>query len=293
MAKNIGVIGVGIMGQGIASNLLKHGHHLVLLEHEGNQPLDALIAAGARTATKPSVLAAQVDIVLLCVTGSPQVEAVLLGEGGVLQGLREGSIVIDCSTAVPTSTERLAKKVAERGAFFLDSPMTRTSKEAAEGRLNLLVGGDTDVFTRCKPVLACFAENIVHVGPVGSGHRMKLLHNFVSLGMAALLAESAACAKNAGIDTATFVEVLSKGGGAGVVLERLKPYLLSNDPTSLVFTIVNAQKDLSYYNTMAEEGANDRTIADAVRRSLDAAVRDGHGNALVPELVSIISARSS
>jgi 3-hydroxyisobutyrate dehydrogenase-like beta-hydroxyacid dehydrogenase len=289
----IGVIGVGIMGQGIASNLLKHGHTLVLLEHAGNQPIGGLVAAGAKTALSASELAAQVDIVLLCVTGSPQVEAVLLGEHGVLKTLRAGSVVIDCSTAVPTSTEMLAKKVSDCGAFFLDAPMTRTSKEAAEGRLNLLVGGDPEVFARCKPILECFAENIVHAGPVGAGHRMKLLHNFVALGMVSVLSEAAACARKAGIDTQTFVDVLAKGGGAGVPLERLKPYLLNNDPTGLKFTIVNAQKDLSYYNTMAADGASDHTIADAVRRTLDAAVSAGHGDALVPELIAIISGRSS
>ncbi len=291
MKMKIGVIGVGIMGQGIASNLLKHGHSLLLLEHPGNQPLDALTEAGARTMSRASDLAAQVELVLLCVTGTPQVEAILLGENGVLSGLRPGTVVIDCSTAVPTSTEMLAKKVTERGGFFLDSPMTRTSKEAAEGRLNLLVGGDADVFARCKPVLECFAENIVHVGPVGSGHRMKLLHNFVALGMVSVLSEAAACARSAGIDTQTFVEVLAKGGGAGVPLERLKPYLLNDDPTGLKFTIVNAQKDLGYYNTMARDGACDHTIADAVKRTLDAAVAAGHGDALVPELISIIGGR--
>ncbi len=291
MKMKIGVIGVGIMGQGIASNLLKHGHSLLLLEHSGNQPLDALIAAGARTVLTASELASQVEIVLLCVTGTPQVEAILLGESGVLKGLRPSAVVIDCSTAVPTSTEMLAKKVAERGGFFLDAPMTRTSKEAAEGRLNLLVGGDADVFARCKPVLECFAENIVHAGPVGSGHRMKLLHNFVALGMVSVLSEAAACARSAGIDTQTFVEVLAKGGGAGVPLERLKPYLLNDDPSGLKFTIVNAQKDLSYYNTMARDGACDHTIADAVKRTLDAAVAAGHGEAFVPELISIIGDR--
>jgi 3-hydroxyisobutyrate dehydrogenase-like beta-hydroxyacid dehydrogenase len=292
MATKIGVIGVGIMGQGIASNLLKHGHSLVLLEHAGNQPLGALLAAGATTAAKASDLAAEVDIVLLCVTGSAQVEAVLLGENGVLQRLKKGTTIIDCSTAVPSSTEMLAQKVADKGGFFIDAPMTRTSKEAAEGRLNLLVGGDAQVFAKCRPILACFAENITHVGPIGSGHRMKLLHNYVALGMVSVLAEAAACARKAGFDTQTFVDVLSKGGGAGVPLERLKPYLINDDPSGLRFSIVNAQKDLGYYNQMALDGASDRTIAEAVKRSLDLAVNAGQGESLVPELISIIAGRS-
>ena len=196
MAK-IGMVGIGLMGHGIASNLVKHGHTLTVLEHPGNQPLDALKAAGATSCADGATLAAQSDVIILCVTGSPQVEAVLLSPAGVLEGLRPGTVIIDCSTAIPSSTVKVAEAVTEKGGRFLDAPMTRTPKEAAEGRLNLLVGGDAALFEECKPILACFAENIAHAGPVGAGHRMKLLHNYVSLGAIALLAEAAACALRA------------------------------------------------------------------------------------------------
>ena len=129
--------------------------------------------------------------------------------------------------------------------------MTRTPKEAAEGRLNLLVGGDAALFEACRPLLACFAENITHVGAVGAGHSMKLLHNYVSLGSVALLAEAAACAQRNGVAPEVFVDVLAKGGGGGMALERLKPYLLAGDTSGLRFSIANASKDLGYYNTMA------------------------------------------
>jgi 3-hydroxyisobutyrate dehydrogenase-like beta-hydroxyacid dehydrogenase len=292
MTTKIGMIGIGLMGHGIASNLIKHGHSLVLLEHEGNQPLEALIAAGAKTAKTPSALAAQVDMVILVVTGSPQVEAVLLGDEGVLKGMKPGTVVIDCSTAIPTSTDRVAKKVIDAGGLFLDSPMTRTPKEAALGKLNLLVGGDMALFERCKPILQCFAENISHAGSIGAGHRMKLLHNYVALGTIAVLAEAAAAAQIDGIDLATFVEFLGKGGGAGVALERIKPFLLNGDPSNLQFSISNALKDLGYYNTMAVDSGADRSIAEAIKRTLEIAVQDGNGQKLVPQLVSVIAARS-
>ncbi|MEK7344546.1 MAG: NAD(P)-dependent oxidoreductase [Pseudomonadota bacterium] len=282
----IGMIGIGMMGHGIASNLLKHGHSLSVLEHPGNQPLDALLAAGARTCQTPQALAAQSDVVILCVTGTPQVEAVLTGEAGVLQGLRPGSIVIDCSTAVPTSTEKVAALVVAQGGQFLDAPMTRTPKEAAEGRLNLLVGGDAAVFETCRPILACFAENIVHTGPIGSGHRMKLLHNYVSLGTVTLLAEAAACAQLSGIHAQTFVDVLAMGGGWGAALERLKPTLVNGDTTGLRFSMSNALKDLSYYNQMATDTQADRTVAQAVKTTLEAACQQGDPQALVPELIA-------
>src|SRR5690606_13501072 len=219
----------------------------------GNQPVDDLLAAGARTCSSAAELAAGCPVLILCVTGTPQVEDVLLREGGVLDGLREGGIVVDCSTAIPSSTLRIAAAIAARGGRFLDAPMTRTPREAAEGRLNLLVGGDADLFERCRPLLACFAENILHAGPVGAGHRLKLLHNYVSLGFGLVLAEAAACARRAGVDDRVFLEVLAQGGGPGVVLERLRPYLESGDVGSFRFTIANAAKDMGYYATMAQE----------------------------------------
>lgn len=290
--KKIGMIGIGMMGHGIASNIVKHGYPLAVLEHAGNQPLDALKAAGVTTYGKARDLAAGVDIVILCVTGSPQVEAVLMGDDGVLQGLQgrtSGTVIIDCSTAIPASTERLAKLVAEAGGRFLDSPMTRTPKEAAEGRLNLLVGGDAALFEECKPLLACFAENITHAGPVGAGHRMKLLHNYVSLGFVGLLAEAAACAERSGVAPEVLVDVLAKGGGGGLALERMKPYILSRDPSGLRFFMSNAAKDMGYYTAMAGDIGAARAIAEGVHDTYERALREGDPQALVPELVSLLA----
>ncbi len=290
MTTRIGMVGIGLMGQGIASNLLKHGHELAVLEHPGNQPLDALKAAGAISFTRAAELAARSEVVILVLTGSPQVEAVLTGDGGVLQGLKPGSVVIDCSTAIPSSSQRMAQAVQGAGSQFLDAPMTRTPKEAAEGRLNLLVGGDAALLARCRPLLACFAENITHVGDVGAGHSMKLLHNYCSLGMVALLAEAAACAQRSGVAPEVFVDVLSQGGGGGTALERLKPYLLAQDPTGLRFSIANASKDLGYYNAMAADAGAHQAIASAVLATLQDALASSGPAALVPELAGLLAA---
>ncbi len=289
MKPAIAMVGIGLMGHGIARNLARHGYPLTVLEHAGNQPLDELKAAGVATASDAATLAATAQVVVLCVTGTPQVEAVLFGEGdapGVLRSLRPGTVVIDCSTAIPSSTERVAQAVAAAGGRFLDAPMTRTPKEAAEGRLNLLVGGDADLFAECRPLLACFAENIVHAGPVGAGHRMKLLHNYVSLGFVALLAEAAACAARGGVAPEVLVQVLAQGGGGGMALERLKPFLLDGDPSGLRFFMANAQKDLGYYTAMAADSGAARTIAEGVYDTFAQAVSQGDGQALVPELVA-------
>ena len=289
MSQKIGMIGIGMMGHGIASNLVKHGHQLQVLEHEGNQPLDSLLAAGATTVQTPAQLAKGNDIIILCVTGSPQVEAVLMGDQGVLTALKKGTILIDCSTAIPSSTQKIAQKVIQAGGRFLDAPMTRTPKEAAQGRLNLLVGGDEDLFKECLPILECFAENITHTGLVGDGHRMKLLHNYVSLGFIALLSEAAACARRSGIDSSVLVDVLSKGGGGSAALERLKPYLLSGDHSALKFAMSNAQKDLDYYCAMAADAGAVHHISDAVLSTYADGVSVAGAQAGVLELTNVLA----
>lgn len=285
--KKIGMVGIGMMGHGIASNIVKRDFGLGLFEHPGNQPLDALKAAGATSFTSLPALAAASDAIILVLTGSAQVESVLAGPGGLLEGLRPGTVVIDCSTAIPSSSVRMAQVVEAAGGRFLDSPMTRTPKEAAEGRLNLLVGGDPALLEQCRPLLQCFAENITHVGPVGAGHSMKLLHNYVSLGMVTLLSEAAACGQRNGVAPEAFVDVLAKGGGGGVALERLKPFLLAGDSSGLRFSVANACKDLGYYNAMATDAGSPRQVAAAVLATLEGALALAP-HALVPELPAIL-----
>jgi len=289
---SIGMIGVGLMGHGIASNLLKHGWPLTVLEHPGNQPLDALRAGGVRTCGSIRELSAGSDVIILVVNGSAQVEPIVLGDDGVLAGLRPGTVVIDCSTAIPASTEKVAAQVVAKGGRFLDAPMTRTPNEAAQGRLNLLVGGDAALLEECRPILSCFAENIVHAGPVAAGHRMKLLHNFVSLGSVTLLAEAAACAQRMGIASSTLVDVLAMGGGWGAALERLKPYLASADPSGLRFSMGNAYKDLSYYNEMARESGAMQAVAEGVKSCIEFGQANSSAQTLLPELVSVLGRTS-
>lgn len=286
----IGMIGLGLMGLGIATNIVKKGFSLTAMAHAGNQPLDDLLKAGATTAPTAQAVAQASDIVILCVNGSAQVEAILADESGLLAGLRAGMTVIDCSTSLPASTLQVAAKLQAQGVQFMDAAMTRTPNEAMQGRLNLLVGGELDLLETCRPLLSTFAENIVHAGHVGSGHRMKLLHNFVSLGSVTLLAEAAACARRSGIDDAVFVEVLEKGGGWGAALERLKPYLLEGLTSGLRFSMGNALKDLTYYADMANETGSHMAAARALQATLACACQAGDPQKLLPELVGQLSA---
>lgn len=285
--KHIGICGVGLMGLGIATNVRKAGFTLGFLDHPGNQPTAGLLAEGAVAFPTPAALATESDIVIICVTGSPQVRAVLTDKNGVLEGLREGSLVIDCSTAIPGRTLELAAMVHEKGARFIDAPMTRTPKEAAEGRLNLIVGGDKADFDEALPLLQSFAENIVHAGAVGAGHTLKLIHNFVSLGFSAVVAEAAVAAEKSGIAPQVLHDVLAAGGGKGVVLDRMTPFILNGDLSAFRFTLANSDKDLGYYNDMAAEMGLVRDIAAAVGKHYRSAVEAGEGGRFVPELIDI------
>jgi 3-hydroxyisobutyrate dehydrogenase-like beta-hydroxyacid dehydrogenase len=285
----VGIIGVGLMGHGIAANIQKHGYDLSFLAHPGNQPVADLLAKGATARTTGADLAAHSDIVVLCVTGTPEVEDVLFRADGVLAGIKPGTIVIDCSTAIPASTRVVAARVIAAGGRFLDAAMTRTPKEAASGRLNLIVGAPDALLAEALPLLKCFAENIAHAGPVGAGHQMKLLHNFVALGFAAVLAEAAAAARRAGVPAPLFVDVLGKGGGGGVILERMKGFMLADDSSAFTFTISNALKDLTYYTAMTQSLDASSGIALAARAVYAAAVDQGHEAQAIPDLIGILS----
>ncbi|MDQ7728902.1 NAD(P)-dependent oxidoreductase [Halomonas sp. SpR8] len=287
-SRQVGIVGVGLMGHGIASSLLRAGHQISFLEHPGNQPVDDLLEAGATMLSSGREVAQNAEVVILCVTGSPQVEAVLFEPNGVLEGLKAGGVVVDCSTALPSSTEKVATRVTEAGGRFMDAAMTRTPKEAAEGRLNLIVGAPKALFDETLPLLQGFAENIAHAGDVGAGHTLKLLHNFVSLGFSAVLAEATAASRKAGISDTALLEVLGAGGGGGVVLERLRPYIAENDPSGFKFSVANASKDLGYYHTMTEDLAVEGGIAEAVR-NLYKSVEDQ--SLPIPALIGVLERR--
>jgi 3-hydroxyisobutyrate dehydrogenase-like beta-hydroxyacid dehydrogenase len=286
--RQVGLIGVGLMGHGIASSLLRAGHHVSFLEHPGNQPVEDLLAAGATALSSGKAVAQSAEVVILCVTGSPQVEAVLFEPNGVLEGLKPNGVVVDCSTALPSSTAHVAAKVVKAGGRFMDAAMTRTPKEAAEGRLNLIVGAPKALFDDMHPLLEAFAENIAYAGEVGAGHTLKLLHNFVSLGFSAVLAEATAASRKAGIGADALLEVLGAGGGGGVVLERLRPYIANNDPSGFRFSVANASKDLGYYHTMTHDLAVEGSIAAAVR-DLYQSVEEQQLS--IPEVIGVLERR--
>ena len=289
----IGFIGAsGLMGHGMARNLLAKGHPLALTVHRRREPVADLLAAGATEAASPSVLAAQCEIVFLCVTGSPQVEAVVTGPDGLLTGVSTGQragqtarlTIIDCSTSEPASTAALRERCAAAGALFVDAPLARTPVEAEAGKLNVMIGAEDAVFARLKPLLHCFAENVFHVGGPGAGHIVKLLNNFIAQAICTATAEAFAVGQRAGIDPKKLVELVSAGAvNSGLFQAMAKT--LSGDLAGLKFELDNARKDLRYYTHLAEGLAIPSLVGEAVHQSLALACALGHGRKYVPSLV--------
>src|SRR4051812_43717071 len=211
MAKErIGFIGVGLMGHGMAKNIVEKGWPLTVMGHRNREPVEDLKGRGAREARSPREVAEACDVVVLCVTGSPQVEAIVNGADG-LASAGKPLVICDTSTSDPSVTIRLAQELAGSGITLIDAPLGRTPKDAAEGTLDVMVGGDKAVVDRVMPVLEAFGKRVIHTGPTGSGHTMKLLNNFLSLGYAALYSEAMTLGNKLGLAPAVFDKIISGG----------------------------------------------------------------------------------
>ena len=282
---NIGFIGAsGLMGHGMAKNLLAKGHGLAITVHRNRERVADLLAAGAKELTTAQDLAAASDVLFLCVTGSPQVEAVMRGQNGVLAGAKPGLIVVDCSTSEPDSTARLREAAAAQGVTFVDAPLSRTPVEAEAGRLNVMVGADASVFECLKPIIGAFAENIFHMGGPGSGHIIKLLNNFIAQSICTATAEAFAVVQRAGVDVRKLVELVSLGPvNCGLFQAMAKT--LDGTMDGLKFELDNARKDVRYYTHLAEGLSIPSVVGEAVHQSLALASALGHGKKFVPSLV--------
>jgi 3-hydroxyisobutyrate dehydrogenase-like beta-hydroxyacid dehydrogenase len=288
--KSVGFIGLGLMGHGMAKNLVEKGFATTVLDLNP-APVQDLVRRGAKTAATPREIAAGADFVILSLTTAEIVETVVLGDDGVLAGLGKGAVLIDTSTGAPETTAKVAAAVVAKGARYADAPLTRTPKEAEEGRLNTMVGADPETFALIKPVLAAFAENIIHIGPVGSGHKLKLINNFILLTTATVLAEAVATAKKAGVDPQKILEVCSLGAANSAMLQICMPYVLAGDESRMRFSIANAAKDMRYYAGLAASvGAPSAVTAPAVQH-YQSALKDGLGDQFVPRMFDHIGTK--
>ncbi len=228
MTEKVGFIGLGIMGQGMARNLLKAGFSLTVWNRTASK-MEPLVEAGAQAGQNPADVAQRSDIIVICVSDTPDVEAVITGKNGVIEGAKAGSLVIDCSTISPRVTQKLAKTLAGRDVAMLDAPVSGGSEGAARGTLSIMVGGEAKDFERARPVLAAMGQKITHVGASGAGQTVKLVNQILVVGHALAMAEALLFAQAGGVDLEKTLEAVSAGAAGSWMLSQRGPQILRRD----------------------------------------------------------------
>ncbi|MFZ7090233.1 NAD(P)-dependent oxidoreductase [Primorskyibacter sp. 2E233] len=285
----VGFIGVGLMGHGMAKNILQGGYSLVVKGNRNRAPVESLIGMGATEVQTPREMAEACDVIHLCLSNSPQIEAIYHGPDGILAGARPGLIVVDASTADPTSTMKLAAELAEKGGKIVDAPLGRTPKEAEEGTLDAMVGADDESYAKVLPIIECWAGNINRVGETGAGHKMKLLMNLISMSYAALYAEATVLGAKVGISPQTVQKVIGSSRLGNGFFDTFMSYAVDRNKDAHKFSIANASKDVRYANAMAADAGALTLIASATRQYFTYVEAIGHADDYVPFLTDHVA----
>ena len=280
--QRVGFIGVGLMGHGMAKNIVEKGYPLTVMGHRNRKPVKDLVKRGAKEAKSPAEMAKSCDVIFLCVTSSVQVEDLIRRKDGIRAGAQArsgkgGLIIVDCSTADPNSTISMAGELAPLGVRIIDAPLGRSPKEAELGLLNTFVGADAKTFKEVRPIIETWAENIIHVGPLGAGHKMKLINNFVAMSYVAIYAEAFTACKKTGVPLEKFHEVISAGGLNSGMFQNVCNWVVGGDPKAHEFTLANCDKDIRYFNQLADAEKLTTTVASAVKQSYTMALAMGRG----------------
>ncbi|SMX41686.1 NAD(P)-dependent oxidoreductase [Maliponia aquimaris] len=285
----VGFIGVGLMGHGMAKNLLEKGHPLVVKGNRNRAPVEDLVARGAEEVTTPREMAERCGVIHICLSNAPQVQGVFHGPDGILAGAKAGLIVVDCSTSDPNVTLALAAELSEKGGHLVDAPLGRTPKEAEAGTLDAMVGADPEVYECILPVIQCWAGNINHVGPVGAGHKMKLIMNSIAMSYAALYAEVTALGAKVGIPPATIQRVIGSSRMGNGFFDTFMSYAVDRNRDAHMFSIANASKDVRYANAMAAEAGALTLMLSATRQYFTQVEAQGHAEDYVPWIADHIA----
>jgi 3-hydroxyisobutyrate dehydrogenase len=242
MAEKIGFAGLGIMGWGMVHNLLKAGHDITVWNRTESKTAE-FVESGAAKASSPADLASRCDIIMVCVSDTPDVEDVILGTDGIIHGVKSGSLVIDHSTISPQATIEIANKLNENGVQMLDAPISGGSEGAANGTLSIMIGGEKDSVARALPFLQAFGKTITHVGSQGAGQKVKLVNQILVVINQLAVSEALLFAQKGDLDLEKALEAV-KGGAAGSwMLANRGPQMIERDWRP-GFTIDLQQKDL-------------------------------------------------
>jgi 3-hydroxyisobutyrate dehydrogenase-like beta-hydroxyacid dehydrogenase len=275
------------MGSRMAANLRRAGHDLVVFNRT-RATADAWSQEhGATVATTPAEAAAEAEVVITMVVDGPQVEAVLLGEDGVVHGAPAGLLCVDMSTIAPTETRRIGAALGERGIHFMDAPVTGSSPKAEDGTLTIMAGGEADDFERARPLFEAMGAPIVHVGPLGNGEMVKLINNAVAAVNAAAVGEALLVAHRTGVDLDALEQVMGAGSGGSAMLELKAGPMRRHDYTTL-FKLEHMLKDVRLCLEEGQAAGAPFTFAAQVREILTAASGRGLADADFAALIEVL-----
>ena len=288
----VGFIGVGLMGHGMAKNMMAAGYSMTIKGHRNREPVDSLVSLGAVEARTPAEVAAQSDVVFLCLSTVEQIEEVMLGPDGIMSTAAEGLVVFDCSTSKPDVTLSLAKQCAGKKVRFIDAPLLRTPQNAEEGTLATLVGLSETDMVEFKKMFDCWAEVVVHCDQIGHAHRLKLINNLVALTYSSVYSEAYAACRMSGIEASKLHEVVGQGGMNCKNFQNFSKYVVEGDPNGHKFAIDNCVKDLAYYAEMASQIGVEQKVASGALETFKAAQSMGYGSGyqtIMPDAVQAAS----
>jgi 3-hydroxyisobutyrate dehydrogenase len=294
--ERIGFVGLGMMGLPMAKNLVEAGYTVTVFDLDAGA-IEEAQRFGASPASTGAEVAAQSDIIITMVPDSPHVEAAIAGNGGIIEGIRAESVVIEMSTILPETGKRMAELLAEKGADFVDAPVTGGVAGAEAGSMSILVGGDAEAFERTLPVLSILGGDITHMGPVGAGHTTKIANQLIGVATLAGLSEAFVLAKKSGLDMQTFYDAVKNGAGRSWALETLGPKILKGD-FSPGFMVKHMQKDLRLAGQLADDtGTSIPTTSliaqlyHAVQAESPEAINQGH-QALIQAIEKLSNAEA-
>ncbi len=287
--ERIGFIGVGVMGEPMCRNLVRKHDGPVTAYDLDPAPLQRLAADGAGIASSIAALAEACDLIFLSLPSGREVRTVCLGESGLIHHLPTGRTVVDTSTAPPALARELESTFAVRGIAFADAPIARTRQAAVDGTLSIMVGGDTALVERLRPLLAHIAQDVTHCGPVGSGQAVKILNNMILFQNVRALAEGLAIARRQGIEPQTFLEAVGRSSGDSFALRNhgMKAMLKGRFPEG-AFPVTYALKDLDYALDLAQESGVESEGAALVKALFTEAIECGLGARYHPVIATLI-----
>jgi len=279
---NVGFVGVGLMGHGMAANLMAKGHDLSVIGHRNRAPIEDLVAKGASEVESYEALAHAGDVIFLCLSDSDVVESVI---GDLKPHLRVGQCIVDATTSNPVSTQRLCEELRELGVALVDAPITANPAAAELGKLTSLVGASDDVFRRVEPLIAAYSTTVIHFGQTGMGHTAKLMNNFVTQSTSQLLALSYSVARQAGVDWKKLHQAMSGGAAKSGTFEKMVTPAIDGDYRGHEFSLANSWKDIRYFAAFAASLGRKSLLVDGVEQSLERINDAGLGDKFVSELL--------